>query len=100
MYPDVDIFVGTVEGFPTLNDVIKGLVHYRVKKVILKPLMIVAGDHARNDMAGAGKESWKNRIMAKGIKVIPVIKGLGENKGIRDIIVSHAKDAARDNGII
>jgi len=99
MYPNVKIFVGTVEGFPSLDDVIKGLVHCRVKKVILKPLMIVAGDHARNDMAGNSKDSWKNRIKAKGIEVIPVIKGLGENPHIREILIQHIKDAARDNGI-
>jgi len=99
MYPDVKIFIGTVEGFPTLEDVIKGLVHTRVKRVVLKPLMIVAGDHARNDMAGDDKDSWKNRIKAKGIEVIPVIKGLGEKKSIRQILIQHIKDAAKDNGI-
>ncbi len=99
MYPDVKIFVGTVEGFPDLDYVIRGLVHYKVKKVVLKPLMIVAGDHARNDMAGDSKDSWKNRIKAKGIEVIPVIKGLGENPSIRKILIQHIKDAAKDNGI-
>ncbi len=99
MYPDTKIFVGTVEGFPSLDDVIKGLVHWRVKRVVLKPLMIVAGDHARNDMAGNSKDSWKNRIEAEGIEVIPVIKGLGENPHIREIIIQHIKDAAKDNGI-
>ena len=100
MYPDVKIFIGTVEGFPDLDYVIKGLVHSKVKRVILKPLMIVAGEHARNDMAGTDKTSWKNRIEEKGIEVIPVIKGLGQIKGIKNIIVEHAKDAARENGII
>jgi len=99
MYPDTRIFIGTVEGFPTLDDVIKGLVHTGVKRVVLKPLMIVAGDHARNDMAGDDPDSWKNRIKARGIEVIPIVKGLGEKKSIQQILIQHIKDAARDNGI-
>ncbi len=99
MYPDVKIFIGTVEGFPSLEDVIKSLVHTNVKRVVLKPLMIVAGDHARNDMAGSNKNSWKNKIQAKGIEVIPVIKGLGEKKSIRNILIQHIRDVAKDNGI-
>lgn len=99
MYPDVKIFIGTVEGFPSFEDVLEGLIHAKVKRVVLKPLMIVAGDHARNDMAGESKDSWKNRIKEKGIEVIPVIKGLGEKESIRKILIQHIKDAARDNGI-
>lgn len=99
MYPHVRIFIGTVEGFPALDDVIKGLVHTRAKRVVLKPLMIVAGDHARNDMAGDDPDSWKNRIKARGIEVIPIIKGLGEKRSIQQILIQHIKDAARDNGI-
>ena len=99
MYPGTKIFVGTVEGFPSLDDVVSGLTHFRVKKVLLKPLMIVAGDHARNDMAGTESDSWKNVIAAKGIKVIPCIQGLGENEEIVNIFVQHIKDAANDNKI-
>jgi len=99
MYPDAKIFVGTVEGFPSFEDVMNGLLHVKIKKVVLKPFMIVAGDHARNDMAGKQKDSWKSMLEARGIKVIPVLKGLGENKKIRQIIIQHIKDAAKDNGI-
>ena len=79
MYPDTRIFIGTVEGFPSLDDVVRGLTHSGVKKVVLKPFMIVAGDHANNDMAGDESDSWKMVIKSKGIKVIPVLQGLGEN---------------------
>ncbi len=99
MYPGVKIFIGTVEGFPTLEDVVSGLVHCKVKRVVLKPLMMVAGDHANNDMAGNDKDSWKSVIKSKGIKVYPVIKGLGENPEIVKIIVEHVRQAAKDNGI-
>jgi len=100
VYPDVKIFVGTVEGFPALDDVIKGLKHYNVKKVLLKPLMDSAGDHARNDMAGPDKDSWKSMIEAQGIKVIPVLHGLGEMNSVVDIFIQHIRDAARDEGIV
>ena len=99
MYPDTRIFIGTVEGFPSLDDVVRGLTHSGVKKVVLKPFMIVAGDHANNDMAGDESDSWKMVIKSKGIKVIPVLQGLGENRNIAKIFVQHIKDVAKDNNI-
>jgi len=99
LYPDVKIFVGTVEGYPSLEDVVQGVVHSRVKRVVLKPFMVVAGDHARNDMAGDEKDSWKSVLKSKGIKVYPVIEGLGENPDIVSIYVSHIKDVAEENNI-
>lgn len=99
MYPETSIFVGTVEGYPSLDNVVNALLHAKVKKVVLKPFMIVAGDHANNDMAGDGDDSWKMIIQSKGIQVIPVTKGIGENPAIASIYVSHIKDVARDNNI-
>ncbi len=99
MYPDTPIFVGTVEGFPSLDNVVSGLTHMGIKKVVLKPFMIVAGDHANNDMAGDEDDSWKSVIKAKGIKVITVIHGIGENSDIAKIYVHHIKDIASDNNI-
>jgi len=98
-YPDVKIFIGTVEGFPSLDDVVTALKHARVKKVVLKPLMIVAGDHANNDMAGNNRDSWKNTIKRAGIHVTPILHGLGEIRAWARIYVQHIKDAAKDNGI-
>ncbi len=99
MYAPTKIFIGTVEGFPSLDDVVKGLVHSKVKKVVLKPLMMVAGDHANNDMAGPDKDSWKSVFESKNIKVYPVLEGLGENPEIVKLFLEHVKDAAKDNGI-
>ncbi len=99
MYPDIPIFIGTVEGYPSLENVVNGLMHYKIKKIVLKPLMIVAGDHANNDMAGSGDDSWKNVIKAHGIRVIPVIHGIGENPEIGKILIQHIKDVAKDNKI-
>ena len=101
LYPDVRTFVGTVEGYPSLDDVVEALKREaRSKKVILKPLMVVAGDHAHNDMAGPGKDSWKNVLEAAGFQVEPVLHGLGENDEIAEIVVEHVKDAAKDAGLV
>jgi len=99
MYPEIPIYIGTVEGFPCLDYVVAGLVKDGIKNVVLKPLMIVAGDHANNDMAGDEDDSWKTTIKSKGIKVITVIHGLGESSEIGKILIQHIKDVARDNKI-
>ena len=99
VYPGVEIFIGTVEGFPSLEDVVAALKQAKVKRVVLKPLMIVAGDHANNDMAGPDKDSWKNTIKRLGIHVIPIIHGLGENHAWARIYVQHIKDAIKDNHV-
>ncbi|MCG4586449.1 sirohydrochlorin cobaltochelatase, partial [Anaerosalibacter bizertensis] len=61
----------------------------KIEKVKLMPFMLVAGDHAINDMAGDEEDSWKNRLLKEGFKVETYVKGLGENEKIRDIFVSH-----------
>ncbi len=98
-YPDVLTIVGTVEGFPGFERVVNILRQTGTKKVVLKPFMIVAGDHARNDMAGPGPDSWKSVLEKAGIKVLPDIHGLGELDPFAEIYVSHAIDAAKDAGI-
>lgn len=99
MYPRTEIFVGTVEGFPSLNDVLLSLESAKIKKVMLKPLMIVAGDHANNDMAGDEDDSWKSTFKRAGIRVQCIMHGLGENPEWAAIYVRHIKDVVRDNGI-
>lgn len=84
-----NIFVGTVEAEPTIYDVINKLKSSNYKKVIITPLMLVAGDHAHNDMAGAGPDSWKSTLEKAGFKVQALIKGLGEYSEIHSIIVEH-----------
>jgi len=87
-----NVFVFTVEGYPTVEDVIKKCKEQKIKKVILMPLMVVAGDHANNDMAGDEKDSYKSQFLAAGFKVDTYLHGLGENAGIQDIYVQHVKD--------
>ena len=92
-----NILVATVEGTPAFRDVLRQLAESegenRQKTVVLAPLMIVAGDHAKSDMAGEGEESWKNQLQARGFDVIPVLKGLGEYPQVREMIAEHAKAA-------
>ena len=93
------IFVGTVEGYPAISDVIDGLKHSGAKKVLLKPFMVVAGDHANNDMAGDEEDSWKNLIEDAGIKVTTEVVGLGMNPKWVSIYVDHIGDIITDSKI-
>ena len=86
-------FVGTVEAEPTLEDVLAAVQAGDYKKVVLRPLMIVAGDHANNDMAGDEEDSWKSAFEAAGYEVTCEIKGLGELEAIQQLLVAHAQDA-------
>ena len=99
LYPDVVTYVGSVEGFPRIEDIARYLSHFDSGKIVLKPFMIVAGDHAVNDMASDEEESWKTILTQQGFDVIPVLEGLGSNDAFAQIFVDHIKDAARDNGI-
>ncbi len=90
-----NILVGTVEGFPDLDTTVKDVKKLDVKKVILTPLMVVAGDHANNDMAGNEEGSWKTVFKSEGYEVEPVLKGLGEYRSIRDIYLAHVAEAIK-----
>lgn len=84
-----NIFLGTVEAYPSMETLLKMVNAYGPSKVILAPFMIVAGDHAKNDMAGDDPDSWYSQFKAAGYEVRPVIKGLGEYPGIRKLFVEH-----------
>ena len=86
-------FVGTVEAAPSLDDVIAAVKAGTYKKVVLEPLMVVAGDHANNDMAGDEDDSWKSAFEKEGYEVTCLLRGLGENETIRQLYVAHAQAA-------
>ena len=89
-----DYFIGTVEATPTLEEVVEKVKAAGYKKVVLEPLMIVAGDHANNDMADPeDPESWYSLFAAEGIEVTCLIRGLGEFPAIQQLLVEHAKAA-------
>jgi sirohydrochlorin cobaltochelatase len=88
---DPNIFVGTVEGYPDV-DVIKGLMlQEKIKKAYLMPFMSVAGDHAKNDMAGDEEDSWKSVFTKAGIACVPVMKGTAEYDDFVAIWVDHIR---------
>lgn len=98
-YPDVQTFIGVVEGHPGLEDFMSHLKYAETKKIILKPFMIVAGDHAVNDMAGPEDDSWKTILTKEGYQAEAVLEGLGSNDQFAQLFVDHIKDAAQERHI-
>ena len=93
-----NVFIGTVEGEPedtACEAVIEKLKDAGYKKVILRPLMVVAGDHANNDMAGDDDDSWKSQFEASGAfdSIDTQIAGLGEIDAIQQLYVAHTQAA-------
>ena len=89
-----NFFIGTVEARPSLEDVMAKVQRQDYERVILLPLMIVAGDHANNDMAG-GEDSWKRAFEKSGCRVECVLRGMGEYGDIQQIFVEHVHQAIR-----
>lgn len=90
-----NVFIGTVEGYPMIDDVIERLNENDIKKVTLYPLMLVAGDHASNDMAGDEEDSWLTILKKEGFEVETVLRGLGEDEMIQDIFLHHTEEAIK-----
>ena len=91
-----NVFIGTVEGEPedtSCEAVIAAVKESGFKKVVLRPLMIVAGDHANNDMAGDEDGSWKTEFEKAGFEVTTVVEGLGGLTDIQNLFVAHAQAA-------
>nr|WP_320189890.1 sirohydrochlorin cobaltochelatase [uncultured Desulfobacter sp.] len=90
---DPNIIMGTVEGYPDLGDVITWLKAKKSGKVWLMPFMSVAGDHAKNDMAGDEEDSWKSQLTKVGFACQTVLKGTAEYDAFADIWVSQLSKA-------
>ena len=91
-----NVFVGTVEGEPeetSCEAVIEAVKNAGYTTVVLRPLMVVAGDHANNDMAGADDDSWKTMFEAAGLTVNCQISGLGRIADVQALYVAHTKAA-------
>lgn len=85
------VFVGTVEAFPDLNTLIEAVRQSGCTRVVLTPLMLVAGDHANNDMASDEPDSWKSCFTAAGLPARAVVRGLGEYEKILDLYEAHLR---------
>lgn len=90
------VFLATVEGSLDFDRALDALRARGVKRVWLAPFMVVAGDHARNDLAGPEEDSWASRLRGAGMEAIPRLKGLGETPGVRDVFVRHTLEAKQD----
>ena len=88
-----DLYIGTVEAEPTLEDVLAAVESGEYSKVVLQPLMVVAGDHANNDMAGDEEGTWKDAFTKAGYEVECMIRGLGELEAIQSVYVAHTQAA-------
>lgn len=83
--------VGTIEGYPTFDTMEDRLKEDKIRKVLLMPLMFVAGDHARNDIAG----DWKKELEKRGYEVTVLMEGLGQNPAVQDLFIEHAQYMTR-----
>lgn len=87
-----NIFVATVEGYPQFEPVLERIRKEGYQKVKLVPLMLVAGEHAMNDMAGDEEDSWRSQCAAAGLEVSHVLAGLGESRQVRRIYLRHLRE--------
>jgi len=89
---NTNCYLATVEGYPELDQVIEMLEKRKTKKVWLLPFMTIAGDHARNDMAGEDDDSWKSVLKTKGYEVEAVLNGMADHKEVVGIWIEHLKE--------
>lgn len=93
-----NICIGTVEFTPGIAPVLERVRRDKPVRVHLAPLLVVAGDHALNDMSGDGPDSWKNQIAREGPEVVCHVNGLGEYEAVRALYVAHARKACPVTG--
>lgn len=100
---DSMVWLATVEGALAFENVLEEVKKTKAKRVWLMPFMVVAGDHAKNDMAGNEDDAWKSVLQKNGYEVFAVLDGLGSLTGIQDIFLSHTRnshDNIKDGTII
>lgn len=100
---DPMVWLATVEGTLAFDNVLAELRQTKARKVWLMPFMIVAGDHAKNDMAGEEEDSWKSMLMKNGYEVHAVLNGLGSIPKIQTLFIEHtanSHDNIKDGTII
>ena len=99
MYPDVPVFIGCVEGQPSFDFVIRRLRHIKAQRALIKPLMIVVGHHAEEDMIGQRSGALRSRLESDGLVVEAILEGLGQNEAVVEKFVQHIHEAAQEHSI-
>ncbi len=89
---DPNVFVATVDGYPAIEDLLPRIVNRKPGKVYLIPFMAVAGDHARNDMAGDTPDSWKSILSGKGLASEAVLSGVAEYPEVVEVWLRHLRE--------
>lgn len=89
-----DVFLGTIDGYPSLEDILARIRRAGVNKINLRPFLLVAGGHAVRDMAGDDPGSWKSRLEDVGLEVRVFQQGLAESDDIVRIFIRHTREAA------
>ncbi len=92
-----NFFFGAVEGVMTYDNVLANLKRTKLRKVTVAPAMLVAGDHAANDIGGDEPDSWKSLLTAEGYKVTPKPRGLGEIEGVQRLYIEKLREAWGEN---
>lgn len=87
-----DVYVGTVEGWPDVEEICRQLQTENYTHIHIAPLMLVAGDHALNDMAGDEEDSWKSILAQEGYKVECIMQGLGVLAGVQEMYRQHLRE--------
>lgn len=87
-----DVYVGTVEGWPDVEEICRQLQAENYTHIRIAPLMLVAGDHALNDMAGDEEDSWKSILAQEGYKVDCIMQGLGVLAGVQEMYRQHLRE--------
>jgi len=88
----IPAYMGTVEGYPDIDTVLGQLKKDRIKKIHLRPFLLVAGVHANDDMAGDSDDSWKSIFTSNGFEVVVHMEGLGENREIQKKFLENLKE--------
>ena len=91
-----NVFVATVDGSVRIGSIVGKLKERKITKAYMMPMMIVAGDHARNDMTGPEEDSWKSILEKEGIRTEAIMRGMGEIDEIADMYVAHLKNTIKE----
>lgn len=91
-----NVFIGTIEGYPSFNTVLKLVKEKNIDEVTLIPLLLVAGDHAQNDIGSDDENSWKSMFESKGVKAKVIMKGLGEYPKFNELYIKRIDDLICD----